>query len=94
MNPIKEFLKAKGTVEFVADENKWEKYPMQIVVEGEVKTAFIQDADKSHNDEEHVLVVLLMVEGKVFKVVKVCQAPVTCEIDWDTVTCATTIESM
>lgn len=89
------FLEAKETENFKADHDKFFDFPIDMVIGGENKKAYIQDANREHDVHTHTLTVSLLHKVKdgvmYLTIVKTCFAPKGCEIDWDKVTCSTQI---
>lgn len=93
-NAIMEFLQLKGTDAFKADKDKFFNHPLDMIIDGVMAKGFIQDVSRTYTANQHVLevVVLHKESSRIFIITKTCVAPPDCEINWDTVQCATNVE--
>ena len=85
------FLAAKGTEEFKNDKDKFNDFPIDLVVGGKQQTGYIQDVERKFSKNKHSVKVVVLIAGSILVVEKSCVAPEGCEIDWDTVQCTTEI---
>lgn len=92
-NAITSFLKAKDTEEYKSNNDKFFDHQMELMVEGKQKILYIQDITRSFNSRTHTMEIVLLDKdyGNIYVVTKTCIAPPDCEINWDTLHCATTI---
>ncbi len=88
---IKRFLieKAKGHPN-IADNDGFEQYPIQIIVNGNLIDGWLNDAVETVDDCSYKLELIVLNKNRkeFHTITKECQAPEGCVVDWDLVHCA------
>lgn len=97
-NPIMKFIKAKSKASWPIDEHTMYDHPIEVSnpVTNDIDTMYIQDVERLVNKDNHLLQVSVLhvdeqQRARLYVISKRCVAPPDCEIDWDTVQCATSI---
>lgn len=93
-NPITELLAAKADKSLYRDDDRFENYPITFATpDGTLVEGFLQDAETSVSGDTHELkaVVLHSDRTRFYVLTKTCVKPPDCDLNWDTVHCATEV---
>lgn len=86
---ITNFLIDKSTDSIKREEGKeFENYPIDVVLDGQLKKGYIQDAKQEIQGRFYQLTMIIMAGGTLYTIRKQCLAPEGCQVDWDNIHCA------